>query len=132
MPDGPLDAGAAAIINENFYKAHKQVYGHAFRGQSCEIITLRVMATAAVETLSLPELAKGGRRDPAEALLYRRRTVFDDGSPLDTPRYARKKLLADDRIAGPAIIVQHNSTTLLPPGYVATVMSHGDMLVAKA
>ena len=132
MPDGPLDAGAAAIINENFYKAHKQVYGHAFRGQSCEIITLRVMATGAVETLSLPELAKGGRRDPAEALLYRRRTVFDDGSPLDTPRYARKKLLADDRIAGPAIIVQHNSTTLLPPGYVATVLSHGDMLVAKA
>jgi len=131
MPNGRLTSASAAAINENFYNAHKQVYGHAFRDQSCEIVTLRVVATVEVDTLKLPKLAKGGRQDPGDAALYRRRTVFDDGNAADTPRYAREKLLADDRISGPALIVQHNSTTLVPPGYLAAVMSYGDMLVTR-
>jgi len=131
MPDGHLGKESAAAITENFYQAHKQVYGHAFRDQSCEIVTLRVVATVEVDTLKLPKLAKGGRKDPADAVLYTRRTVFDDGKALETPRYRRDKLLADDRVAGPALIVQHNSTTLIPPGYTATVMTYGDMLVSR-
>ena len=38
--------------------------------------------------------------------------------------------------AGPlhvaALVVQHNSTTLLPPGYTARVLSHGDMHIVRA
>ena len=132
IPDGPLTTAAAAVVTENFYNAHKQVYGHAFRDQTCEIITVRVIATVKVGTLKLPALAKGGRHNPDAAILYRRPTVFDLGKTLPTPRYARDRLLADDRVSGPALIVQHNSTTLIPPGYVATVMSFGDMLIGKA
>jgi len=132
MPDGPVTPASAAVINENFYNAHRQVYGHAFRDQSCEVITLRVVATVEVDTLKLPKLAKGGRRNHVEAVLYNRRTIFDDGASLATPRYARDMLLADDRLFGPALIVQHNSTTLVPPGYTATVLDYGDMLVARA
>ena len=132
MPEGRLTLASAALINENFYNAHRQVYGHAFPDQSCEIITVRIIATVEVDTLRLPELARGGRRNPEKAVLYSRRTVFDDGKALETPRYLRDQLLADDRVSGPALIVQHNSTTLVPAGYAATVMSFGDMLIGKA
>ncbi len=131
MPDGALNAGNVSAIVKSFYDAHKQVYGHAFEDQLVEVITLRVVGSAATETLKLPDLPRGGRTDPADARLYVRDTVFDDGVANPTPRYARGKLLADDRVAGPALIVQHNSTTLVPPGYVATVLSHGDMRVAR-
>lgn len=131
MPEGAVDAGNAHVIIDSFYDEHKKIYGHAFRDQACELITLRLVATVAVETLALPELAHGGRKDPDDALLYSRRTVFDDGQAHDTPRYQRGKLLADDRIAGPAIVVQHNSTTIVPPGYVAQVMRFGDMLISR-
>ena len=131
MPDGALNAGNVGAIVKSFYDAHKQVYGHAFEDQLVEVITLRVVGSAATETLKLPDLPRGGRTDPADARLYVRDTVFDDGVANPTPRYARGKLLADDRVAGPALIVQHNSTTLVPPGYVATVLSHGDMRVAR-
>jgi N-methylhydantoinase A len=57
--------------------------------------------------------------------------VFDDGKAVPTPRYDRAKLLADDVVSGPALIVQHNSTTLVPPGYSASVLSHGDMHIAR-
>lgn len=136
IPDGPLTPASAAAVAGNFHDAHKQVYGHAFRDQACEIITVRVIATAEVATLKLPPLARGGRHDPDDAVLYRRPTVFDLGKnlskTLDTPRYARERLLAADRVSGPALIVQHNSTTLVPPGYVATVMTFGDMVIGRA
>ena len=36
MPEGRLMVASAAVINENFYNAHKQVYGHAFRDQTLQ------------------------------------------------------------------------------------------------
>jgi N-methylhydantoinase A len=60
-----------------------------------------------------------------------RDTVFDDGKSVKTPRYDRGKLLAGDKITGPALIVQHNSTTLVPPKYKALVMGHGDIVLNR-
>lgn len=132
MPDGPLGPDNVQQVIDNFYDVHFQQYGHAFRDQITEGVTLRIVASAEVEQLRLPDLPQGGRRNPEDALLYTRPTVFDDGSEIDTPRYDRMKLLAGDSIAGPALIIQHNSTTLLPPGYLAHVLGHGDIRIAKA
>ena len=131
LPKGPLTKKNIATVIGNFYDHHKQAYGHAFDDQSVEIITLRVIGAASVETLKLPNLKKGNRRNPAAARLYTRNTVFDDGKAVATPRFDRAKLLAGDVIAGPALIVQHNSTTLVPPKYSASVLSHGDIRIAK-
>jgi N-methylhydantoinase A len=132
MPDEPLGPDNVKAVIRSFYEVHKQFYGHAFEDQLVEIITLRVVGSSATDTLKLPELAKGGRADPDAAKLYVRETVFDDGKAYATPRFDRAKLLADDKVSGPALIVQHNSTTLVPPGYVASVLSHGDMRVARS
>lgn len=131
MPEGHMTVANGKAVIDNFFNVHKQVYGHAFRDQSCEMVTLRLVASVAVDTLKLPKLDKGGRKDPAEAELYRRRTIFDDGQAYDTPRYQRAQLLADDTVAGPALVIQHNSTTIVPPGYVATVLEYGDMLIQR-
>ena len=131
IPEGPLNETSAKAVIDHFYDVHRQVYGHAFRDQSCEMVTVRLIATVAVDTLTLPKLEKGGRRNPEDAVMYTRRTVFDDGSSLDTPRYQRGKLLADDTVEGPALIIQHNSTTLVPPDWVARVATHGDIVIAK-
>lgn len=131
VPDGPLNPLSARAVMDDFYNVHKKVYGHAFRDQSCELVTLRLVATAVIESMALPKLATGGRRNPADAGLYARRTVFDDGVARETPRYLRDKLLADDTIVGPALVVQHNSTTIVPPGYVGRVMAYGDMVISR-
>ena len=131
MPSGPLNADNVTSVIRSFYDAHKQVYGHAFEDQLVEIITLRVVGSAATETLTLPDLAQGNRINPVVAELYTRDTVFDDGSVHPTPRYDRSMLLTEDVVVGPALIVQHNSTTLVPPGYAATVLRHGDLRVAR-
>jgi N-methylhydantoinase A len=132
MPKEALSQRNIGSVIRSFYAAHKQVYGHAFEDQLVEIITLRVVGSADVETLKLPNLKKGNRSNPAAARLYVRDTVFDDGKSVKTPRYDRAKLLSGDKITGPALIVQHNSTTLVPPKYKALVMGHGDILLSRA
>jgi N-methylhydantoinase A len=131
IPAEPLTAENVGVVITSFYAAHKQVYGHAFEDQLVEVLTLRVVASADVERLRLPDLEQGGRSDPAAARLYMRETIFDDGSAVPTPRYQRSKLLNGDTVNGPALIVQHNSTTLVPPGYRAAVLSHGDMHIVR-
>ena len=131
LPDGPVTAASLDAVIADFYEVHKQVYGHAFDDQLVEAITLRVIATGATVPLQLPAIPHGGRTDPDEARSFVRETVFDDGQALPTPRYARGKLLADDIVRGPAIITQHNSTTIVPPGYTARVLSHGDITISR-
>ena len=132
IPKEALSKKNIGTVIKNFYEAHKQVYGHAFEDQLVEVITLRVVGSAQVDTLKLPALKKGNRSNPAAAKLYVRDTVFDDGKSVKTPRYDRNKLLAGDRISGPALIVQHNSTTLVPPKHKATVMRHGDIHISRS
>ncbi|MEM8740135.1 MAG: hydantoinase/oxoprolinase family protein [Pseudomonadota bacterium] len=132
MPEAPLGPDNVQAVIDSFFDVHKQQYGHAFRDQVTEAVTLRVVAFASVDQLRLEDLATGGRANPEVALMYARSTVFDDGLEHDTPRYDRMKLLAGDSITGPAIIIQHNSTTLVPPGYAAAVLGHGDIRVARA
>ncbi len=131
VPDGALRQESVQAIIRSFYGAHNETYGHVFEDQLVEAVTLRLIARGAAASLRLPDLAHGGRSDPAEAYLGVRDTVFDDGSRLPTPRYARDKLLAEDTVRGPAIITQHNSTTVLPLGYLARVLSHGDILIRR-
>ena len=131
VPPGPFDRTASEVVIDNFYNAHKQVYGHAFRDQIVEIITLRLITIIAVDSLALPVLDQRGDANPQDAVMYVRSTTFDDGQTLDTPRYDRDKLLADDRITGPALVLQHNSTTVIPPGFEAQVMAHGEMIIRR-
>jgi N-methylhydantoinase A len=58
--------------------------------------------------------------------MFTRPTTFDDGRTLDTPRYDRTKLRAGDLVEGPALLHQHNATTLIPPGYVAETLDYGN------
>ena len=92
-----------------------------------EVITLRVIGVADVEPLRWAKLAAANGTDIDEAFLYRRPTTFDDGQTLDTPRYDRLKLRAGHRLKGPAIVVQRNSTTMIPPGFDARVSDYGNI-----
>ncbi|WP_212523523.1 hydantoinase/oxoprolinase family protein [Actibacterium sp. MT2.3-13A] len=131
MPDAALTQENKHAVIDSFFDVHKEAYGHAFRDQITEGVTLRVIASAEVDQLRLPGLDHGGRHNPEEAHLYDADTIFDDGHATPTPRYDRTRLLAEDRITGPAIITQHNSTTIVPPGFAATVLGHGDIRIER-
>ena len=131
MPDEPLTKENVETVINNFYDVHKQQYGHAFKDQVTEAITIRVIASVDVEKLTFTKLEEGGAENPSYAKLYERDTIFDDGKSVPTPRFSREKMKANDSLTGPAVVTQHNSTTIVPPGYTATMLSAGDILIEK-
>ncbi len=131
VPGGRLTLDNKAAVIEAFHKAHTADYGYAFDDSLVELYNVRIIATASVKHLVLPKLPKGTPDDIKNAFLYERDTVCDDGLAHKTPRYDRTKLGAGTRVPGPAIITQHNSTTLLPPGYVAEVLEYGSLRLTK-
>lgn len=131
VPEGPFTIETAREVTRRFYATHRTEYGHAFEDQAVQMVTLRVIGTSKSETLRLPHLDEGGRVNPSDAALYARPTTFDDGVTLPTTRFDRMKLKAGDTVTGPAVVVQQNSTTIVPPGFTAKVMKLGDIVISR-
>lgn len=127
IPDGVLDRERLAVIKSNFEEQHRRDYGWAFDDVDVEIVTIRIIGLARTLPLSWPELEDAAGSSIDGALMYERPTLFDDKKVYSTPRYDRKRLKAGHQLPGPAIIVQHDSTTLVPPGYVARVSAKGNI-----
>ncbi|BAL26913.1 hydantoinase/oxoprolinase family protein [Azoarcus sp. KH32C] len=127
IPDGRLDGEKLAAVKASFQAQHKRDYGWAFDDVDVEIVTIRIIGIARTRPLAWPALEDAAGSSLDAALMYERPTIFDDRKTYATPRYDRKKLKAGHQLSGPAIIVQHDSTTLVPPGYVAKVSAKGNI-----
>jgi N-methylhydantoinase A len=132
LPAGKVTAANLSEVVTGFHQQHRLDYGYHFEDGEVELITVRVIGREDVVPLKVARIDKASDGNIADALLYTRPTTFDDGQTLDTPRYNRDRLKAGHRIAGPAILIQHNSTTLLPPGYVAEVAEFGNLHLRNA
>ena len=81
----------------------------------------------------LERAAEGGAEPPDAAFTGTRSAYFTEiGDFTDTPTYAREALLAGNRIAGPALIEEHASTTVLLPGDAMTVDGFGNLVIEVA
>lgn len=120
---GPDDLVAKAF--ETFFALHRELYGHATR-KPARFVNLRCVQRAAVEQPRLPvpgsatgQALKGHRLiRPALAAGSVMAGIFD-----------RALLGAGERIAGPAIIEQADTTTLIEPGWVAETHPAGALIV---
>ncbi len=130
VPAGePGEPGLAEALVDAFHHAHEHEYGHRFDAP-VEIINIRVVGIGRIDDLQWAA-APAGDGDPVQAHVTEREVVWDVDGRAErhaTPFYERERLEAGDRIPGPAIIEQYDSTTVVPPGVVAEVDPHG-MLV---
>jgi N-methylhydantoinase A len=130
FPSGPLTPESLAEVWQEFHNRHAAEYGHAFTASTIEIVNVRVSGIGRLPKLPALKAAKGGPLK--EAGLRRTRCVFRVSGSLeafDTPVYRRTQLPVDTPFAGPAIIVQHDSTTVVPPGAEARVHPSGSIIM---
>lgn len=133
VPEGrPFDGDLIADLRAEFDRLHEQAYGHASATEPTEIINLRVAAFGRLPRLELPALPAGGEEPPSAALIDRVECIFDHTSgPVTVPVYLREEMLAGNRLAGPAIIVEKGATTVLHPGFNLTVAEHGHLVIVR-
>ena len=126
-------SGDGKATRIRFNEQHDRRYGHAAPDQSIEIVNLRLavmvprMEDAIARWLSQPWM-------PFEAAPEQRRpVVFDDPErPLEARILWRPGLAAGAEIAGPAVIEEPNSTTLIGPNDRAVVNESGHIIVTLA
>ncbi len=131
MPEGEITGDGITEIMRNFHEQHRLDYGYAFDDGEIELITIRVIGMEAVTPLKATRLDRANGAGVDGAFLFDRSTTFDDGRTLDTPRYDRDVLKAGHRIPGPAVVLQQDSTSLIPPGYVAEVTEFGNLHIQR-
>jgi N-methylhydantoinase A len=113
-------------IGAAFEDAYRKLYGVNPSHVPIELVTWRVTARGPVipfhGAAALPE-APGRPRA--------RRTVHTWSDGAEVAVYARNALAAGQRIAGPAIIEERETTTALPPGWSAEIDRIGCIVMRK-
>jgi N-methylhydantoinase A len=118
-------------IKQHFDDDHLQRYGTSAPDERAEIVSLRV-TVAGMMKKPPQEKIKRGRSAPPKSAFAGKRKVFFDGRFRDAPTYRRAELLEGNRIAGPALIEEHASTTVLMPGDRMSVDAWGNLVIAVA
>lgn len=106
---------------KQFHDRHRDVYGYASEDEPTEIVTARLTARGMTPKHRLSAMPSEGERPPRQALLENRDVFFAPQGWRETMVYARDALRPGNQITGPAIIEQYDATTVLPPGWRATV-----------
>ena len=111
-----------------FHDMHLARFGFNIPREVIEVITVKATTVSLTEK---PEFATIGKNDGAAAEPSSRREVtFEDG-PHDTPVFDRAGLREGYRIAGPAVIEEPASVTILRPDQNLRVDAYGNLLIGK-
>jgi N-methylhydantoinase A len=121
------EASAAATVAA-FHRLHERLYTFAQEDTPVEIVTLRVDARGVFPAPTILELPPAG---PLGDARMGTQTLFLEAGRTEAIIYARERLGAGARIAGPAILTQHDATTLVLPGQVGTVDRLGNLIVSE-
>ena len=119
-------AGLNPLV-EQFSQLHEQYYG--FRMDTgVEIVNLRAIAVGKMTDPTLPE-GELSEDESAEQAAIDSQQVYVEGLWQSTTIYDRSRLQPGNKIQGPAIITEFDSTTVVLPGYYANVDRFFNLLI---
>jgi len=117
-------------IKRRFDAVHETRYGYAAPAEKAEIVSLRSAVTGMLRKPPFERIAPGGAVPAAAAHRGARAVYFaETAAYVETPTYDRGHLAAGNRIAGPALIEEYASTTVVHPGDRLEVDAFGDLVV---
>ncbi|WP_118134643.1 hydantoinase/oxoprolinase family protein [Oceanicella sp. SM1341] len=119
---------SAAAVAEAFHREHERIYGFRDAGAEVELGTARLAVIGLTPDLSAPSWPEG---DPEPAPTGRR-PLFRRGAWVEAAVYRREALGAGARLAGPAIVEQDDTTTVVLPGWSGRVDTMGNLHLERA
>jgi N-methylhydantoinase A len=123
------DASALDAIEDAFHREHRSVYGHENRRATVELVNARLTAYGLVAKPAADRY-RSATVSLGDALIERRRVWFA-GVPAACPVWERERLPEGARLRGPAIVEEFGATTVLPPGWVAELDAHGNLVLER-
>lgn len=132
LPDHAFTAADVEMIRSRFLDAYARFFGRAIDGLSgleIEIVTISVKAADERPAPEPATLTFGNRKVAAS----QSRAVFDPSSArtLPTGIVARDSLATGDRVQGPAVIVERETSTVVTAPFDVVMQSDGSLLMLR-
>lgn len=120
-----LAAGTVGQVAEAFHAEHRRVYEHADPHAAVQVVNLRLVIRGTVPKPEFSRLDSGaGPAVPAGSA-----AVHLDGADRTAAVFLRSDLLSGQSFSGPAVVVQDDCTSIVPPGYAASVDGWGNLII---
>jgi N-methylhydantoinase A len=117
---------ALSTLPDQFHKAYLTRYGHSNPEEAIEFVNLRVSAVGQLPRhIATAQDSSTVRQAEARST----RQVGFGRNSLDTAVYERNGLQPGDSFDGPAIVEEPSCTTVIPPGYQASVDGYGNIVI---
>jgi len=116
--------GGPAALKAAFEKRHRQLYGYA-TGENVECVNLRMTARVAEEPAPLPAPPSG----TSAAATSSHRAYFPETGAVEMLRYDRTSLPPGHLVAGPAMVEDEWSTTIVYPGMRCVADRLGNLVI---
>jgi len=132
IPAGTLDGPAMENVWQDFHSLHRREYGHGFPDNPIEVVNIRLIGVGAMPKLETLKAPQNGSLPKAH--IKTRECVFRvDGElkPYETTFFRRHELPVGVPIPGPAIFLQKDSTTVVPPRWTAMVDHIGNVILQR-
>lgn len=123
-----LDAGLLSDLTTEFHRRHKALNGYDMPEQPIEIVTMRLSLAVPPQAYA-PAALDAAATEVADAIAGHRDVWFPGSGFTATPVYDRARLGPGHRFAGPAIVEQTDSTTVVPPGAAVEIDGLGNILI---
>jgi N-methylhydantoinase A len=123
-----LAGNGTTMLADRFNQLHEQFYRFKMEGTTCEIVNLRAIGYGDVPKPRMQESEERGEADASHAVVEEH-SVYFGGAWLPTTIYDRAKLIPGNRVEGPAIVTEFDSTTVVLADYAAEVDRHLNLII---
>jgi len=116
-------------LTAEFERRYRSHYGFLMPDKALviEAAGVEAIGVAASARDAAPAFAaRAGKLGPVKT-----NRVFTGGAWHDAPVYVRADLRPQDRVAGPAVIAEQNATTVIEPGWAATLTARDDLVLER-
>jgi N-methylhydantoinase A len=129
LPNRPLVADDREGLRQEFERIYAQMFARFIPTAAIEILTW----TVTVSTPRVPPAPLGPTPPPRVAAPSGRRPVYDPerGGTVEVPTYWRPDLLPGDRLEGPALIAEDETSTFVTRRFRATINSAGSIVLDR-
>jgi N-methylhydantoinase A/oxoprolinase/acetone carboxylase beta subunit len=114
----------------SFHAAHRTAYGRAQETAAVEFVNLRAVAGRSRQVPPEEGTLRSARGSPPAR--FRLVSFSADAAPMQTPVFSRSALVAGWEMAGPAVIEQNDTTTVVYPGQTCCSNASGELILTWA
>ena len=124
----PYGAGSGEALDAAFAGAYREHYGRDNPG-AAEIVSWRLEVRSGTLKAPRAPAAAAGAVAAGNGTASAHRPVRFDDRTVDTPVYRRERLAPEERHAGPALVVERQTTTVVTPGARFGIDAFGNLRI---